>query len=130
MYFIRSLQPPIHVISMAGTDLCVAVSRWHADVLNTVLVGVAREGKSAFLSIFMRIVQGDHRAARPATGQGSHLLWIDRSGGWMAWTGEMETKKSRMHFQVNDGVKTETEGAWIWGTNRSLATWYAPSGGY
>ena len=64
--FISTLRTPIHVISIAG---------------------VAREGKSAFLSLMMRI-------ASPSP-----------------------TQHCGLKFKVNDGVHTETEGAWIWGTN-------------
>ena len=65
--FIRTLRKPVYVISVAG---------------------VAREGKSAFLSSLLRIVQ---------TGVESHAC--------------------RLQFSVSSGVQTHTQGAWVWGTN-------------
>jgi len=64
---IRGLNSPLHVVSIAG---------------------VAREGKSAFLSLAMRHAQMD-----------------------------VPVEECCLQFKVNDGVQTETEGAWMWAAN-------------
>jgi len=63
--FIRTLPKPLYLITVAG---------------------VAREGKSAFLSMMMRMLQGD-----------------------------MSTERCKLHFDVSTGVQSHSEGAWIWG---------------
>lgn len=57
--FIRTLNKPLHIISVAGAP---ANHTLHAVISPA---GVAREGKSAFLSLYMRLAQGSpHHAAR------------------------------------------------------------------
>ena len=68
MHFIRTLQAPIHVIAVTG---------------------VAREGKSALLSLLLRALQAD------------------------------EPKEDCLRrFNVSTGVETATDGIWLWASNR------------
>jgi len=66
--FLRSLEQPIYVLSLAG---------------------VAREGKSTWLTLFMR-----------------HLA--EKSG----------SPQSNVHFKVSKGVQTCTSGCWVWASNQ------------
>ena len=58
--FMRTLNKPVHAISIAGIYIRVLSGPFEcADAVTRSAAGVAREGKSAFLSMLMRLIQGD-----------------------------------------------------------------------
>ena len=54
-----------------------------------------------------------------AQGETGHRCTVDRTLPHCLelFSVESKTAECKFHFQVNDGVETETHGAWIWGTN-------------